>query len=154
MTLNAKSTTPNDDKTDAKLKLLEYHRGAMEARRTIGYEGFVSLLLIDLLTVWGMCDVADHINSSWQLWILKVVVVLALGCLFYFFCRFMNDIEKRNALDRDAYVALENEAWRLARVEHKVEVLGESDWAREWPIRASALVAVGCVIAVLMIHGQ
>lgn len=102
---------PDQDKrADGLIKLADYYRRAMEARRLVGFRAFVALFVFygavllqskELLRLFGDGHVARVLLSTFLL-----VVFLA-------FLHSIREQAKRNESDRRRYTSLESEAWRI-----------------------------------------
>jgi len=80
-----------------KLKFLEYHRKAMEARRSIGFKAFLSLVGFYIIAIKGFIDLVNKVPNKLLLqW--GFTAIFAILCTI--FILFMIQIEIRSRSNR------------------------------------------------------
>ena len=105
-----KVTVEIEKRADALSRLADYHRKAMEARRTVGFRGLVAVFALNGAILFKAQDLFVGAKSPDQL---RVVISTFAICVLLAFLHTTYEIEKRNEMDRRKYASLESEAWRL-----------------------------------------
>ncbi len=113
-----KSQADPDKRADSLIKLADYHRKAMEARRAAGFRAF---LLLSAFYVAVLFQVDAFLKSFAHRVSASVLVSTFVLVAFLAFAHTMREHAKRNEGDRRRYVCAEAEAWCLlskSRWEH------------------------------------
>lgn len=145
-------------KTETLHALLTYHHDAMEARRSIGFKAFLSLIALDLILLKGAVDFRQSVNDLTSL---KAVVVVGYWILCFLYFAFMYQIEKNNRFNRIKYVQLEKLMWSEVGLtpggpppSSSTESIRRTlvlSWAGTWPVITIALFSLGCTLVVLQL---
>ena len=73
------------DQVDLKFRLMEYHRGAMEVRRSILFKGFLALITFDLVLGKAAPELIKPSLGSCNIKLLfTLLIVVAWGCYYWF----------------------------------------------------------------------
>src|SRR5438105_293976 len=97
-------------RADALIKLADYHRKAMEARRAEGFRAFVLLAAFYGAVLFQTDELLKPFAGAVSAPVLLSTFLIAS---FLAFAHAMREHAKRNELDRRRYVSAEAEAWRL-----------------------------------------
>lgn len=110
---------PNQNPTrlQALLALLDYHRKAMEVRRSIAFKAFLALVGLDLLLVKGAFEIRGGVMD---LDAVKNLVSAAYWFLFTLYLVFVFQVEKQNRFNRHRYTKIEERIWQIADIEPRV----------------------------------
>ena len=92
------------------IKLAEYHRKAMEARRLVSFTAFLALVGLDGALLINAQEFLEKTQNVWQ--VVAIVCGFALVALLVFIHATIH-IESKSVGDRDKYVFLESEAWKI-----------------------------------------
>jgi uncharacterized membrane protein YesL len=108
--LRAKRAENGETRIDVLTKFAEYHRKAMESRRTVAFQALVALFALDGAIFVKADELLKHTAYVLETKILisAFAVSVFLGFLFTMFA-----IRTRNEKDRQKYTILESQAWRL-----------------------------------------
>ena len=108
--LRTKRAEKFETRIDVLTKLAEYHRKAMESRRTVAFQALVALFALDGAIFVKADELLKHPAYVLETKILisAFAVSVFLGFLFTMFA-----IRTRNERDRQKYTILESQAWRL-----------------------------------------
>ena len=83
-------------RSDTLCALLEYHHKAMEARRSLGFKAFLSLIALELLMLKGAYEIKASVSVLYHL---KLLLYSAYGVFCVLFVSFMIQIERVNRKD-------------------------------------------------------
>jgi DMSO/TMAO reductase YedYZ heme-binding membrane subunit len=107
------------EKITGKFSLMEYHRKVMDARRSIGFKAFLSLVALHLVVIKGYAELNENISCLWKEIAFKCIVIAGLSALCLLFLGFMVQIEIANRKDRKRYLSLEDELWHSLQGDEK-----------------------------------
>ena len=137
------------DQVDLKFRLMEYHRGAMEVRRSILFKGFLALITFDLVLGKAAPELIKPSLGSCNIKLLfTLLIVVAWGCYYWF--AFEN--EAQTVSDRDKYKPLERELWNLTREEDgkTLPPPRTGDWARwGWAARGPVVLSLTLTLTII-----
>lgn len=94
---------------DAILKLADYHRKAMESRRTVGFQALIAVFALDGAI---FLKAKELVSAPTYTMDIAVLVASFSLCIFVGYLHTVLEIEKRNTADRMRYAALESRAWK------------------------------------------
>jgi hypothetical protein len=97
-------------RSEALIKLAEYHRSAMESRRTVGFRGLIAVLALNGTVLLKLPDILTYGPDPLYM---KVILTTFSLCILIAFAHTLVTIEKRNEGDRRRYIALESQAWKI-----------------------------------------
>lgn len=137
---------------DAKLKLLDYHRKAMESRRTLSYQAFLGLLGFYFVLFQAIEKLIPLIDPSLEhllRWVMTVVVIAA----FTLFLAFSWQVEVRNAGDRKKYSHLEKDLWDSVvstPIDDQISTadLVRRSWATTWPLLTLFVLSIALLAVI------
>ena len=129
---------------------MEYHRGAMEVRRSILFKGFLALVTFDLVLGKAAPELVKHTANSCILKpLFTLLVAMAWGC----YCWFAYENEAQTVRDRDKYKPLERELWNLTRAEKdmvpsppKTDAWNQWGWAAQGPVVLSFTLSLTTIV--------
>jgi hypothetical protein len=137
-----------NNQIENKLKLLEYHRNAMEARRSIGFKAFLSLVGLYLIAIKGSADLIKNLECLIQEVFIKLIITIGFWLFFVLFVFFMVQIEHKNLLNRIKYISLEREiseslkGMKATEYTEKFERTIIKAWAATGPIIGILILAI------------
>jgi hypothetical protein len=141
-----------NSRIDAKLKLLDYHRKAIESRRTLSYQAFLGMLGFYFVLFQAIERLIPLIDPSLEhllRWLMTAVVLL----VFALFLAFSWQVEVRNAADRTKYGYLETDLWTSV-VSVSVgnnatfHELARRSWATTWPLLTLLVLSVALLAVI------
>lgn len=160
-----------EKRADAFVKLADYHRHAMESRRTVEFRGLLAVLALDAYVLadaekviaWlRKLDISD-LSSP------RASLITIVGIVFVLYFGTMIAIERRNRHDWQRYMTAEMNAWEILDRSRWLVFYGDLlkkepviarppliSWlfGRAWAFWSSVLVAglVGC-LTILRVWG-
>ncbi|MBI5909112.1 MAG: hypothetical protein HY848_04045 [Betaproteobacteria bacterium] len=99
-----------EKRVDALIKLADYHRKAMEARRGVGFQAFLAVFGLNSAILFKFEDLSLLVPNVLQF---ASVITLICALALLAFLHAIWEIEKRNEGDRQRFVDLESQAWSL-----------------------------------------
>jgi hypothetical protein len=142
----------NQKKIENMIKLLQYHRNAMENRRIYVFKAFISIVIIYLIIDKSIIDYVDKIRGfKWMPWI--IICVFTAFLIAYIF--FVIQTERANIFNKNLYIKIHNKIYFYLMSEKvelkekgKIEKAIEA-WGTTWSIFIAIIIFAFSVYIVL-----